>query len=186
MSHSFPFSLTTDRLYLKVLDKEDAPIVLDFFLRNKGYFEKYEPILGDDFYTLAYQEDVLEFEYSNILKGSLIRYWIFKKNDPSVIIGTISYRNISRPIYSCCTVGYKMDPRFQSKGYCTEALDFTVKHVITKNNIHRVEALVMPSNIPSITMLETVGFEREGLLKDKIILNNTYLDHYLYAYLGDN
>lgn len=186
MSHSFPFNLTTDRLYLRVLDEENAPSVLNFFMRNKGYFEQYEPILGEDFYTLDYQQQVLEYEYSCILKGSLIRYWISEKNDPSTIIGTVSYRNIMRPIYSSCTVGYKIDPRYQSKGYCTEALDFTVKHVITSDDIHRIEALVMPDNIPSITLLEKVGFVREGLCKDKILLNNTYFDHYMYAYICDN
>lgn len=186
MDNVFPLNIETERLYLDVLNEDFAPEVLDFFNRNKGYFEQFEPILSQDFYTQEHQEQILEYEFDRILDGDMIRYWLSTKDNPGVIIGTISYRNIIRRVYNSCTVGYKMDMNYQNKGYCTEALDYTLKNVIAPSGIHRVEAFIMPSNAPSLHMVEKVGFAREGLLKDKFTLNDKRLDHYLYAYIADN
>ena len=88
------FELTTDRLILKVLTPDYAPEVLGFYLQNASIFEAYEPIVADNFYTLDHQHKVLSFEYNNAIKLNMIRYFIFEKDNPDKIIGTISYRNI--------------------------------------------------------------------------------------------
>ena len=60
------------------------------------------------------------------MKLSMLRYWIFEKGNPNQIIGTVSFRNIVKPIYESCTVGYKMDRDFVNMGYCSEALSATI------------------------------------------------------------
>ena len=55
------FEVTTDRLVLKVLGSEAASMVLSFYQRNRDIFEKYEPVIGDDFYTLSHQKKILDF-----------------------------------------------------------------------------------------------------------------------------
>jgi len=180
------YEIHTKRLKLKVLRKDSAALCLDFYLRNKDIFEKYEPIMGDDFYTLEHQKRILEFEHSSILKLSMLRYWIFEEDNPNKIIGTISYRSITRPIYESCTIGYKMDRNYQNRGYCTEAIAATIPVLANELGIHRFEALVLPDNEPSIHMLEKLGFKYEGILRDKIIINGKRLDHAMYAYLANN
>lgn len=180
------FDLTTEHLELKVLTPNYSSQVLDFYVRNADIFEKYEPLLGEDFYSEKHQRNILEFEYKNILKLSMVRYWIFEKGNPNKIIGTVSYRNIVKPIYSSCTIGYKMDRDFVNKGYCSEAIKATIPSITTELGIHRIEAYVLPSNNPSIHLLEKLGFEKEGLIRDKITIQNQRLDHYLYSYLANN
>jgi len=106
------FQITTNRLILKVLTPEFAPIVLDFYSRNSDIFEQYEPMLGENFYSLEHQKTLLSYEYKSALKLSNVRYFIFEKSNPNRVIGTLSYRNIVQPIYSSCTVGYKMDQEY--------------------------------------------------------------------------
>ena len=180
------FEVKTDRLLLKVLGPESAPMVLKFYQKNRDIFEKYEPVIGNDFYTLAHQKKILDFEHKNILRLVMIRYWIFNKDNPNEIIGTLSYRNIVRPIYACCTVGYKMDRDNMNKGYCSEAIKATIPLLVEDFDIHRFEALILPDNMPSIHMVEKLGFKFEGILRDKIIINGERLDHCMYAYLADN
>ena len=180
------FEINTERLTLKVLGKESAHLVLDFYSRNRDIFEKYEPIIGDDFYTLNHQKKILEFEHNNILKLSMVRYWIFEKDNPNKIIGTVSYRNIVRPIYQSCTIGYKMDRDYMNRGYCSEAIAYTIPIIARDLGIHRFEALILPDNDPSIHMVKKLGFQFEGVLRDKIIINGQRLDHCLYAYLANN
>ncbi|MCR4695235.1 MAG: GNAT family N-acetyltransferase [Pseudobutyrivibrio sp.] len=180
------FELTTDRLLLRVLTESSAQQVLNFYKRNAGIFEKYEPMGSEDFYTLSHQQRVLDFEYQNTLKLTMIRYWIFEKDDPDKIIGTISFRNIIRPVYECCTVGYKMDQAYINQGFCTEALEATIPLLAKELGIHRFEAFILPDNEPSIHMAEKIGFKYEGILRDKITIDGKRLDHCLFAYLYDN
>ncbi len=180
------FEINTERLTLRVLNKEYANEVLEFYLNNKEIFEKYEPVMGDDFYTVSHQKKILEFEYQNILKLLMIRYWIFEKGNPKKIIGTVSYRNIVRPIYESCTIGYKMDKDYVNKGYCSEAIRATIPKIAREYGVHRIEALILPDNDPSIHMVEKIGFKFEGILRDKIIIQGERLDHCMFSYLVDN
>ncbi|MCR5416090.1 MAG: GNAT family N-acetyltransferase [Pseudobutyrivibrio sp.] len=180
------FNLTTDNLCLKVLTSDSASMVLDFYKRNRNIFEKYEPVIGDDFYTIEHQKKILNFEYQNIMKLVMIRFWIFEKNNPNKIIGTVSYRNIVRPIYESCTIGYKMDHEYINRGYCSEAIKATIPLLAKELGIHRFEALILPDNAPSIHMVEKLGFNYEGILRDKIIIGGKRLDHCMFAYLANN
>ena len=180
------FEIDTERLVLKVLNKQSADKVLEFYLRNRNIFERYEPVIGDDFYTIPHQRKVHEFEYQSIMKLSMLRYWIFEKGNPNQIIGTVSFRNIVKPIYESCTVGYKMDRDFVNMGYCSEALSATIPAIANELGIHRFEALILPDNEPSIHMIQKLGFKYEGILRDKIIIRGERLDHCMYAYLADN
>lgn len=175
------FEHTTDRLTLRVLTAADAEKTLRFYQENRQIFEKYEPLEGDSFFTLSHQQTLLNYEYQLILKRQMIRFWIFKKEDPSQIIGTISFHHIMPKIYASAQVGYKMDHHFWQKGYCYEALTTAMKLVAADLKIHRFEALVLPDNLPSIRLLEKAGFEQEGLLRDKVLLQNVWRDHFLYT-----
>ncbi len=180
------FEISTEHLTLRVITKQNADQVLDFYLRNREIFEKYEPVFGDDFYTIEHQRKILDFEYQNILKLSMLRYWIYEKDNPCQIIGTVSYRNIVKPIYESCTIGYKMDKDFINRGYCSEAIKNTIPLLAKEMGIHRFEALILPDNAPSIHMVEKLGFQKEGVLRDKIIIGGKRLDHCMYSYLAAN
>lgn len=175
------FEIETDNLILKILTSDSAPLVLDFYMRNQRLFEAFEPMLSEDFYSLTHQENLLNFEYKSTLKLNMARYYIFEKGNMNNIIGTVSFRNIIRPVYSCATVGYKMDQKYQRKGYCYEALSTLIPMINSEVGIRRFEALVLPDNLPSISLLEKLDFEKEGLLKEKVCIKDRYEDHFLYA-----
>lgn len=180
------FQLETANLELHVCNAAAADLVLDFYLRNIDIFAKYEPITADDFYTVEHQAKILDFEYKNILKLGMVRYWIFEKNNPNKIIGTVSYRSIIKPIYSSCTLGYKMDQAYTNRGLCTEAISASLPIITDEIGIHRVEAFVLPDNEPSKHILEKLGFEQEGLIRDKITIQGIRRDHLLYSFLANN
>lgn len=171
----------TDRLILKVLRPEAAGDVLSFFLKNKDIFEKYEAARPENFYTLKYQKSMLICEYNYAIQLSAIRFYVFLKENPTQIIGTISFRNITHSIYESCEVGYKFDSDFWHKGYATEALLEGIDIMFEDLKLHRIEACVMPKNLPSIRLLESLYFKREGLLRQNARINGQWEDHYLYS-----
>lgn len=171
----------TDRLILKVLRPEVAKKVLCFYLDNKELFEKYEARRPDNFYTAKYQKSVLLCEYNLTVQLSAVRFYVFLKEDPERIIGTVCFRDITRSIYESCEVGYKFDERFWHHGYATEALIEGIDIMFGDLGLHRITACVMPENTPSIRLLESLYFKREGLLRQNARINGKWSDHYLYS-----
>ncbi len=177
------FTYETEHLILKVCGQEIAKDALKFFQHNKKEFEAVEPIDHENFYNLDHQKNILNYEYKMTLQLSVVRFWIYQKDNPYKIIGTVCFRNIVKPIYSSCTVGYKMDKDYTGRGFCKEALTEGIRVMFEDLGLHKIDAIVLPRNDASIAILEGLGFKREGLLRDKIKLNGKWEDHYAYSLL---
>lgn len=171
----------TDRLLLKILKADDADDVLKFLLNNKAFFEQYEPLHEPHYYTVEHQRAILICEYNLTVKLSAVRFYVFKKEQPNQIIGTICFRNITRSFYQRCEVGYKFDQDFQHHGYAYEALCMGFGIMFEDQKLHRIEADVMPSNLLSIRLLKSLGFEEEGLVRKNILIQNVWEDHLRYS-----
>ena len=78
----------TENLFLKELDKSSARQVLDYYMRNKAFLEEWEIIRNEEFYTLDYQEKMLEEEARYIENKNLVKLWLFKKDDEEKILPT--------------------------------------------------------------------------------------------------
>lgn len=175
----------TERLVLRILSARSAGLVTDFYRRNLDDFAKYEPLNKRQAVSQPYQHQILEYEQQYYKAGSMVRFFIFEKDNPFRIIGTISFREIRRAFYSSCTVGYKIDTACRRQGFATEALDAAIKKVQREYYLHRIQATVLPDNTASIRLLEKLGFEKEGLIKDMMFLENVWKDHYLYGKIFD-
>ncbi len=171
----------TDRLLLKVLRAEEAQNVLQFYLDNKDFFEKYEPDRPENFYTETHQKAILLHEYNTTIKLTAVRFYVYRKEQPQQIIGTISFRNITRSIFQSCEVGYKFDERFLHQGYALEAMEMGLMIMFEDQKLHRIEANVMPENTSSIHLLETLGFESEGIARQSTLIHGKWEDHLRYS-----
>lgn len=159
------FAYETNRLHLEILRQDRAEQVLDFYLRDKALFERYETDRAENFYTKKYQKQVLAFEYNMALQGSLFRFYVYEKNNPGQIVGTICFHHIERGCFSSCEVGYKFSSAVHHRGYATEALGLVLQLIFGEMGLHRVTALVQPDNEPSIRLLERMGFSCEGVCR---------------------
>lgn len=180
------FILETERLELRVLNEIYASDVLHFLELNKNIFEPFESPKPIGFYTLSYQKESLRAEYKAFLQSKYIRYYVFAKNLPDRIIGTVSFSNFLPFPFDSAVIGYKFDPAFQHKGYATESITTACHMLFTQNNVHRVEAYVLPDNLPSLHLLERVGFEFEGMSRSIINIHGKYRDHHRYALISGN
>ena len=172
---------STQRLVLRILSPENAGLVTEFYRRNAEDFSLYEPINLTNARTVHYQRQILEYEQRYFRAGSMVRFYFFEKTSPFTVIGTVSFREIRHGQYSSCVFGYKMDKAFRRKGYCFEALSLTIELVAREFSLHRIYADVMPENTASISLLEKLGFQREGLPRETVYLSGQWRDHYLYS-----
>ena len=161
-------------------------MVLNFYLRNLSDFAQYEPIDMDSASTLSYHEKLLDVEYDLMCKNQLLRYFLFEKDNPFQVVGTVSFRNFNRAGHlQSCQIGYKVDWEFRRRGYAREALYVTCRDMLFVEHFHRIEAWVLPYNIPSCRLLEGLGFEKEGLMREKVMLNGYWEDHFLYSLIPE-
>ncbi|MCI5920000.1 MAG: GNAT family N-acetyltransferase [Roseburia sp.] len=175
------FCYETERLVLRILNTNEAKKVLDFQLRDRELFEKYEPDRPDSFYTIRHQEALLKCEYKLALSLSTVRFYVFLKEDPTTIIGTVCFHNILRNVYACTEVGYKFSSAYQHHGYAREALEKGISIMFTDLGLHRINARVALDNTPSIHLLESLSFRYEGIECDSIFLHGEWVDHMRYG-----
>lgn len=180
------FKLTTERLILTIEDNSKTLEVLDFYLRNKEHFEKYEPTRPDNFYTEAYQRASLSYEHSEIIKGKTLRYYIYLREQPDTIIGSINFFRMEHGPFSRTSIGYKIDAAYQGNGYAMEACLAAIPVIFSNYKIHRIEARVGLDNLRSIKLLERLHFRFEGIEYQSVEVNGSYKDHYRYSLLSQD
>lgn len=176
----------TERLVLKVLDKSQAALVLDYYLRNRYFLEEWESVKEEEFYTMQHQEDLLDRELKSIENGYSLRLWVFKKENDRRVIGSVAFSNIIRGAFLSCHLGYKSDKEEINKGYITEAVQKGIDIIFNEFGLHRIEANIMPKNKTSFRVVEKLGFYNEGLAYKYLKLNGKWEDHIHMVLLNDN
>ncbi|MCH5267885.1 MAG: GNAT family N-acetyltransferase [Lachnospiraceae bacterium] len=178
-------SYRTKRLDLRILKPGDENTVLDFYRRNRDFLEPVEPTRIENFYTAEYQRNNLYWEYNAFVKFKYLRMWIFLHDEPTPL-GCICFSEFQKSVFCRCMLGYKLDKTACHHGYMLEALGFLLPIVAKEYSVRRIEAMVMPNNIPSIRLLERLGFVKEGYLHSFAQINGSIHDHLLYTYITDN
>lgn len=83
-------------------------------------------------------------------------------------------------------LGYWIAPDEQRQGYATEAAELGVRYAFDERGLHRVMARVFVTNDASRRVLEKVGFEREGTLRDHYYVDGKHVDAHVYGLLDDD
>ncbi len=172
----------TQRLILKIIGPDYARDVLQFYLDDKVLFEKYESDRCPNFYTERHQHNILQVEYGLALKLQQIRFYVFLKEKPEKIIGTICLYEVSN-LYSRAELGYKFSSKYQHKGYALEAVEKLLDIAFMDLGLHRICAHVQEDNLPSIRLLKGLGFEQEGICRDYLYLHGEWRNHIQYSLL---
>lgn len=173
----------TQRLILRVLTPEYCDYVLHFYASNQSHFQPFDPAYPHHYYTSEYQRSSLSFEFNAYKNGTGVRYYVFKKEHPQSIIGTISFNNITYGCYQSACVGYKFDQKHLHSGFATESLTKGLEVMFNEVGLHRLEAFVHPDNLPSIRLIKRLGFTFEGISREYARIKNEWQDHKQFSLL---
>jgi ribosomal-protein-alanine N-acetyltransferase len=178
--------LYTDRLVLRTIDSTFAARCLDYVVRNREFFEAWNPAVDETFYTLAFQEDRLRLDRELRSQDRAVRLWLFKHEDRAFeqIVGDLAFSNIVRGAFQSCHLGYKIDGVESSRGLMTEALARAIGFAFEALKLHRIEANIMPRNARSIRVVEKLGFVNEGLSRKYLRIAGVWEDHLHYVLLN--
>ncbi len=177
---NFPV-LHTERLLLREFQEQDAAAVFEIFHRED--VSRY--VGGELMESFAEAEERVKTRLNLFRDGMGVRWAITLLEDPSRLIGSCGYFNLRKGTETRET-GYELHPDYWNRGLITEAmravLDFAF-NTEGPTHVHRMEAIVIPENLPSIRVLEKLGFTCEGIRREFGFWKGRHQDVCLYALL---
>lgn len=167
---------STERMKMTLSHAKLAPLVTDYFVRNRAFLRDTEPEREEEFFTKSYQKNLLSGDMERFWAGTAVKFWLSYKEE-NRIIGMFSLSTIVMGPFCSCFVGYRLDVGEVNKGLMTEALLKGVDIAFRDAGLHRLEANIMPRNKPSLRVAQKAGFINEGISPKYLKINGIWEDH---------
>jgi ribosomal-protein-alanine N-acetyltransferase len=175
----FPI-IKTPRLKLDKLTKDDREPLFAIFSDPK-IIEHYDV---ERFKSIDEAERLIEYFDARFDSNTGIR-WAIRNKSTGEFLGTCGFTNWNEFDHSA-VIGYELSKEYWGKGYATEAVAAIINFIFAESfhfYVHRVEALILPSNKPSKTLVKSLGFRFEGTLRGKCYWNSDFHDMNMYGIL---
>jgi len=169
--------LNTSRLLLRPLLPCDAPAI--FTLRCDAKVNRFTGI--SPWNSIESAHAYIANDINAMESGEFVRFGLVKRDDAS-LIGTCTLFHLDAQCRRA-EIGYNLLPESWGKGYMQEALRPLIQFGFDELKLNRIEADVDPENFPSIKTLERFGFQREGFLRERWIVNGVKADTVLMGLL---
>ena len=147
-------------LLLRAPQMADFPQWAQLREHSRAYLTPWEPIWPSDDLTRAGFRRRLRRYTEDIAADRSYPFIIFRASD-GVMIGGITLANVRRGIVQAGTIVYWGVEPYAGRGYMTAALRVLLPTLFGELNLHRIEAACIPTNSPSIRVLEKCRFTRE-------------------------
>ncbi|MGN6665454.1 MAG: GNAT family N-acetyltransferase [Trinickia sp.] len=169
--------LATARLTLRPLRTEDAGPI--FAMYSDVQFMRYWP-----FPAMTHIEQAVEY-LARRIQGSATEteiVWAIELTCTRETIGTCCLFNAD-PVSRRAELGFGLRRPFWGQGYMTEAARAAVECGFDVLRLHRIEAEIDPRNGASARVLERLGFVKEGLLRERWMIDGQITDGAIYGLL---
>ena len=172
--------LETERLILRDFVREDWQRVLEYqtdplYLRYNDWTER-TPEAVQEFIEMflnnQQQEPRIKFQLAVVLKSN------------NQLIGNCGVRMDKADAVEA-DVGHELNPKHWNHGYGTEAAHAIVDFGFTRFGVHRIWADCIAENVGSAHVLEKLGMQLEGRLRENKYFKGRWWDTLIYAILAD-
>ena len=99
------------------------------------------------------------------------------------VIGACGLFNISARNRSC-DIGYWIGKGHWGKGYAKEAVLILLQFGFGSLQLNRIQAYTFASNSRSVSLLKSMGFSTEGVLRESVVQEGRYVDDMLFSKLA--
>jgi [ribosomal protein S5]-alanine N-acetyltransferase len=173
----FP-NLETSRLLLRETRESDSAFLLEHLgdPAVSRYLYDAEP-----YTTIEEAEELVQFFINP--EGKTRNRWIIVEKASGEPVGTCGFSLWDKD-NNKAEIGYDLGPAHWNRGYMTEALTAALTSGFENISLNRVEAIIALENVGSYRLVEKLGFQREGIMREKHLFRGAYYDHYLYSLLA--
>ena len=177
--------MQTERLRIEALDIRHAQAMLEYCERNREHLRRWEPDRAEEFYTLEFQQGIVERAREEEEKGIGARFVAFEDGSDE-IVAAVNLSNVRRGVIHAAVIGYSVDEKRQGRGYATEAAGAVIRYAFDTLNLHRVETSYQPENTASGRVLRKLGFAVQGYARDYLFINGAWRDGILVELVNAN
>lgn len=172
----FP-TIHSERISLLEYTLDDAEEL--FQLRSNPDFLKYlgSPAMKDN----SDAESKINFNLDCYKTHTGISWKICLKGT-NKLIGYISFWRFIQQHFRA-EIGFGIHANFQNKGYMKEACNLVLEYGFKQLKIHSVLADVDQLNVASVKLLESQGFQKEGILRESFYYDGDFIDSVYYGLL---
>ena len=163
------------KVYLRPETAEDAKRHLDWFNKSEPQSMTVHPL---EFVTEADIADRFKKLEKSPYKQA---FAIVLKNDDSHV-GKVSFFNYN-DVNRSAELGIIIDPAQRKNDYGKDALMILISYLIDFRNLNKVYAETADFNKPTIELLESLGFHKDGTLRQHHYFNGEYYGKHVYSLL---
>ena len=176
-----PDRIGTDRLVLRRFTRRDVDDVAEAVLSSLPELEAYLPWAHRGYG----REDAAAYVRDSIQSWKERKAFDFSirlRNDPGTHLGNISVWHVSR-LARTGEIGYWIRTDRTTNGIATEATQALMRVGFDVLNMHKIVLRIAVGNRASERVAEKLGFVREGVLREELLIRGIWTDHTLYSIL---
>lgn len=169
--------LQTKRLLLRQITLEDAPAVFQF--RSDPEVQRYNDGVMS---RLEQAKDLITKLANGYREQTMLEWGVTLQEGDDTVLGIFGYANWSQ-VHLRAEIGYCLRRDYWRQGIGEEALRAIIAFGFQAMNLNRIHACPWTENVASVQLLEKLGFQREGVLREEYWEEETFHDEALYALL---
>jgi ribosomal-protein-alanine N-acetyltransferase len=162
----------------RLITLDDAPVLAELLQVNRDFLAPWEPIRGEEFFTVDGQQAVIKNALEQYHQGTTLPHVIV--DESARVTGRISLNGIVRGAFQSCSLGYWVGAADNGRGLATAAVREIVRVAFSELGLHRVQAETLLDNVRSQRVLERNGFVRYGLAPEYLKIAGRWQDCFLY------
>ena len=159
--------IVTDNLILRKFKEEDYQEMYDNWASNENVAKN----AGWPVHKKIESTKKLVKIWVDEYKEDNIFNWIIVEKASKKAIGSITVivKDLNNRV---CEIGYNIGESWWNKGYGTEAIKYVIDYLFNLDLFDVITAACFDDNPASAKVLEKNNFVKEGLLRNRIIINN--------------
>lgn len=169
--------LETDRLTLRGLGPDDAEALVSVYATPEAtrYIEITPFELPEEAAAL------IDLWIDRQRAGTGLRWGLFLRGC-GTLAGTCGLSSINL-VDRGAEIGYDLAPAHWGRGLVPEAVRAVLRHAFLTLKLNRVQAFVVPEGAQSMRVLEKLGFQRDGVLREAGHWKGRYWDKVCFSLL---
>ena len=167
--HNIPWEiLETKRCLVREFAMEDLDALFELYAKP-GMTDYVEPLYSYE-EEAAYQKAYIRHRYRYYGYGM----WLVFDKESGKLIGRAGLEDRDYPEGTAMELGYMIAPEYQGKGYATEVCRAILIYAKEELEAESVNCLVDEKNVPSVRLVEKLGFTYEGKTDITGVILNRY------------
>jgi ribosomal-protein-alanine N-acetyltransferase len=173
--------LTSGDVTIRPIRLRDARALERELVDNRGWLQQWEATNPHGPLSFDVRSSIRALQ-TNARSGLGLPFAMDYKGE---FAGQLNVSSISYGSLGCATIGYWVSERFAGKNVTPTAVALATDHCFFGLGLHRMEICIRPENIPSLRVVQKLGFRYEGLRRRYIHINGDWRDHFCFALTVD-